>query len=433
MKEPLVMKGARFVLTMGKDLVLEDIDVRIQDGRIDSIGGVRQRGDEVMDCTGHIIMPGLVNSHTHSSMVALRGLNDDAPLRQWLESMWAVEPKLTGGTAEIASEMAFLEMIRSGTTSCLDQYEAFDAARAAEKVGIRMANGPALISRFAPAEERLELTRTFHERYKDEGRILPVVNLHSIYTNDDETMVKAGELSRELGIPLHVHCSETREEVFTSRKETGKLAVERLDSNGALHERTVLAHLGWAASWEFNRIAQTGSSVVHCPSSNLKLGTGGSFPFRDLKEKGIRIGLGTDSAASNNSLDMFREMKEMALVQKGQYWDPTACTAMDALHTATIGGNSILGLPGGRIEEGMNADLTLLNIDPSILPIRKDNLASALVYAATGSMVRGTMVQGEWVYLDGVDRWGKHLIGRMLEISRELYAILFDPIEKVGS
>ena len=425
MREPLMLENVRFCLSMtGKD-ILENVDVRIEDGRIASVGGRKQRGDEVMDCSGCILIPGLVNAHTHSSMIALRGLNDDAPLNDWLESMWAVEPKLTGDTARLASELAFLEMARYGTTACLDQYEAFEAARAALKVGIRMANGPALISRFAPAEERLKHTRTFHERYKGHDRIIPVVNLHSIYTNDDETMAKAGSLSRELGIPLHVHCSETREEVFSSRKVTGKLAVERLDSNGALHEHTVLAHMGWAASWEFNRIAEARSSVIHCPSSNLKLGTGGFFPFRDLKAKGIRIGLGTDSAASNNTLDMFREMKGMALVQKGQYWDPAACTAVDALHAATLGGDMVLALNGGAIEEGMNADLALLNIDPGILPLRKDNLTSALVYAATGSMVRGTMVQGEWIYLDGKDRNENDIASRAREISGELEGALF--------
>ncbi|MDG6224734.1 MAG: amidohydrolase [Candidatus Thermoplasmatota archaeon] len=425
MREPLMLEKVRYCLSMGGKGILENVDVRIEDGRIASVGGGKQRGDEVMDCSGCILIPGLVNAHTHSSMIALRGLNDDAPLNDWLESMWEIEPKLTGEAARLASELAFLEMARYGTTACMDQYEAFEAARAAEKAGIRMANGPALISKFAPPEERLDQTREFHDLYRGNENILPVVNLHSIYTNDDETMAKAADLSKELGIPLHVHCSETREEVFSSRKVTGKLAVERLDANGALHEHTVLAHLGWAASWEFNRIAEARSSVVHCPSSNLKLGTGGFFPFRDLKAKGIRIGLGTDSAASNNSLDMFREMKEMALVQKGQYWDPAACRAMDALHAATLGGNSILRLNGGAIEEGRIADLALLDIDPGILPLRRENLASALVYAATGSMVRGTMVHGEWIYLDGKDGNGNDISERAREISGELERSFF--------
>jgi 5-methylthioadenosine/S-adenosylhomocysteine deaminase len=428
MSEPIVLKNARFVLTMDEGKVLENVSIRISDGKIDYLGEkVRQRGDEVLNCSGCIVMPGLVNAHTHSSMVALRGLNDDAPLQDWLKSMWAVEDKLTGDLARKASELAFLEMVRTGTTSCLDMYEAFEAAEAAKTVGIRMANGPALISRFAPGKERLAQTRAFAEQYRDNERIRPVVNLHSIYTNDDETIAKAADLSRALSIPLHAHCSETRDEVFTSRKENGKLAVEKLYSHGALWERTVLVHLGWAASWEFKRISERGSSVVHCPSSNLKLGTGGFFPFRDLKAMGVRIGLGTDSAASNNSLDMFREMKEAALAQKGQYWDPTACTATGALEAATLSGDRILGLKGGAVMAGLNADLALVKIGPGILPLRKENLGSAMVYAATGDMVRGTMVQGEWVYLDGKDREGKKISSRSLDLSEELDEVLFNP------
>ena len=128
--------------------------------------------------------------------------------------------------------------------------------------------------------------------------------------------------------------------------------VEELDHCGALHDKTAIAHLGWASSWEFNRMVEKGASAVHCPTSNQKLGTGGFFPYKDLKEKGMTIGLGTDSAASNNSLDMFREMRSMALIQKMQYWDPTAGTARDALTCAVKGGNDILGLNGGTLEKG---------------------------------------------------------------------------------
>jgi cytosine/adenosine deaminase-related metal-dependent hydrolase len=428
MSEAMVLKNARFVLTMDEGKVLENVSIRVSEGRIDYLGEkVKQRGDEVLDCSGSIVMPGLVNSHTHSSMVALRGLNDDARLSDWLDSMWGIEERLTGELARKASELAFLEMVRTGTTSCLDMYEAFDAAGAAERVGLRMANGPALLSRFAPAKERLAQTREFAERYRDSDRIIPVVNLHSIYTNEDEAISKAAELSRKLRAPLHVHCSETREEVFASRKGSGKLAVERLYALGALWERAVLAHLGWAASWEFKRIQEKGCGIVHCPSSNLKLGTGGFFPFRDLKAMGVRIGLGTDSAASNNSLDMFREMKEMALVQKGQYWDATACLASDALEAGTLGGNRILGLKGGAVMAGLNADLTVVRIGPGILPLRGENLASALAYSATGDMVQGTMVQGEWVYLDGKDREGEKVSERSISLSEEINEALFSP------
>ncbi len=425
MKEPLLLKGARFVLTMSDSGILEEADIRIEDGRISDVGALKKlRGDEVLDCSNSIIMPGLVNCHTHSSMVALRGLNDDSPLKEWLSSMWEVEGRLTGETAEHASELAFLEMVRSGTTSCLDMYEAFDAARAADRVGIRMRSGPAFLSKFAPPEVRFRETERYISEYASHPRIGPVVNVHAIYTNDKETISRAAEMSKRYDIPFHIHCSETREEAFGSKKEHGKLPVELLDDLGALWEKSILVHLGWASSWEFKRLEERGASAIHCPSSNLKLGTGGFFPMKDLLSQGLRVGLGTDSAASNNSLDVFREMKEAALVQKGQYWDPAAVKAMDVLKAATITGNSVLGTDAGRIEKGMLADLVMVDIDPVLFPLRKDTLPSALVYSANGHLVKGTMVGGEWVYLDGKIADGTSLSERYDEISDKVQKAL---------
>ncbi len=362
-------------------------------------------------------MPGMINSHTHAAMVLLRGLNDDAPLDQWLSSMWEAEGKLTPDVEQMGAEMGFLEMIRTGTTGCIDMYGAFVAANAAEKVGIRMANGPPLISVFGPIEERLPMAQRFIEEYRDHDLIRPMVNLHPIYTNDEEAMIKAGELSKKEDVLLNVHCSETRKEVFENRKDRGRLALEELDRNGCIWEKTILAHLGWASSWEFNIMKEKGAGAVHCPNSNQKLATGGFFPYKDLKKMGINVGLGTDGAASNNSYDMFREMKAMALLQKGQYWEPTACTSEDALLCSTVNGYDLLDIRGGKVMEGMTADLTIVDIDPMMMPLRKDNLMSALVYSATGQMVRGTFVQGEPIYLDGKMKDGSDWRERYLDLS----------------
>ncbi len=425
MKEPIMLKNARFVLTMEGDRILQGSSIRIEEGAISQVGDVeKQRGDEVIDCSNSILMPGLVNSHTHAAMVLLRGLNDDAPLDQWLSSMWEVEGRLTPDMEEMGAELGFLEMLRTGTTTCIDMYGAFQSAVAAERTGIRMANGPPLISVFGSTEERLNQSRQFLDKYRGNERIHPIINIHSIYTNDQEALAKGGDLSRKEKVPLHIHCSETRKEVFENRKENGRLAVEELDENGCLWERTILVHLGWASSWEFNKIRSMGSKVVHCPTSNQKLGTGGFFPYRDLKDMGITVGLGTDGAASNNSLDMFREMKEMALIQKGQYWDPIASTAYDSLLSSTVNGNSLLGIYGGMLVEGMNADITILDIDPQMMPLRPDNLMSALVYSATGNMVKGTMVAGEFVYDDGKladgSDWRESYIRIVTELEDEL-------------
>jgi cytosine/adenosine deaminase-related metal-dependent hydrolase len=425
MRGPKLLKGVRFVLTMTDAGIMERTDIRVEDGRISDIGTLKKlRGDEVFDCSDSIIMPGLVNCHTHSSMVALRGLNDDSPLKEWLSSMWEIEGKLTGETAELASELAFLEMVRSGTTACLDMYEAFDAAKAADRVGIRMRNGPAFLSRFAPPETRFAETERFISEYNGHPRIGAALNVHAIYTNDKETISRAAEMSKRYDVPFHIHCSETREEAFGCKKEHGKLPVELLDDLGALWEKSILVHLGWASSWEFARMRERGASAIHCPSSNLKLGTGGFFPMKDLLSQGLRVGIGTDSAASNNSLDMFREMKEAALVQKGQYWDPAAVRAMDVLMAATVTGSSILGTDAGSISVGALADLVMVDIDPILTPLRKDTLPSALVYSANGHLVKGTMVGGEWVYLDGRLRYGNGFIQRYQDLGEKVRVVI---------
>ena len=420
MNEPIYLKQARFILTMDGNRILENASVRIEDGYISQVGDIdKERGDEVIDCSDSVIMPGMINSHTHAAMVLLRGLNDDSPLDQWLASIWEVEGRLTPDLERMGAEMGFMEMIRTGTTGCIDMYGAHTAAKAAETVGIRMANGHPLISIFGPTEERLKVARDFIERYKGHERIYPIVNLHAIYTNDEDAMRKAAELSKEENVLLHVHCAETRKEVFENRKDRGRLALEELDANGCIWEKTLLAHMGWASSWEFRKMKEKGAKAVHCPNSNQKLATGGFFPYKDLKEMGAVVGLGTDGAASNNSLDMFREMKAMALLQKGQYWDATACQAEDALLCSTVNGYNILGICGGKVGEGMSADLTMIDIDPMLMPLRRDNLMSALVYSATGNLVRGTFIQGEPVYLDGKMRNGEDWTERYRELSNE--------------
>ncbi|MEA3558415.1 MAG: amidohydrolase family protein, partial [Candidatus Thermoplasmatota archaeon] len=225
MTDPIFLKNARFVLSMDEGKIYENTNIRIEEGSISRIGELdSSRGDEIIDCSGSIVMPGIVNSHTHAAMVLLRGLNDDAPLQEWLESMWAVETKFKPKIEQMGAEMGFLEMIRTGTTACIDMYGADTAAAAASSVGIRLGAGVPLISIFGKTEDRLAAGRKFIDEHRDYDRVIPMVNLHSIYTNDEEAMVKAGELSREKDVLLNVHCSETRKEVFENKRDHGRLA-----------------------------------------------------------------------------------------------------------------------------------------------------------------------------------------------------------------
>jgi cytosine/adenosine deaminase-related metal-dependent hydrolase len=307
----------------------------------------------------------------------------------------------------------------------MDQYGALPAVEAVKNVGMRLANGVPLITVWGGAKERLVKAREFIKEFQGHDRVIPIVNLHSTYTNTDETIAKCGEMSKEEDVILHVHCSETRKEVFDNKREKNRLGVEELDHHGCIWEKSVLVHMGWASSWEFNIIKEKEASLVHCPTSNQKLATGGFFPYRDLKDMGIQVGLGTDGAASNNSLDMFREMKEMALVQKGQYWDPMAACAGDVLRSAITSGSGILGINSGMISKGKNADLCVLDIGSGMVPLRKENLLSNIVYSSTGDQVRTTMVGGDLVFNEGRMFNGQYLKERCLDLGEKVNSLLY--------
>ncbi|HDD59704.1 MAG TPA: amidohydrolase [Euryarchaeota archaeon] len=406
----MILKGARFVITQDeKRRVLEGADVRIGGDRIREVGRdlKPERGEEVVDLEGRVVLPALINAHNHAPMVLFRGYEDDRPLKEWLQRMWAKEGRLTGRVARAGAKLALLESLSHGIATTLDMYEAEEVAKAALEVGMRVATAPPLISVFAPAEERLKATERFHRNYRGNPYVLPVVNLHSVYTNDEDAIRRAAELSKELNVPLHVHASETREEIYECRKKTGKLPVEYLDSLGAVWERSVLVHLGWVARWEINIMAERGAKAVHCPSSNMKLGTGGFFPYPVFRERGITVGLGTDSAASNNTQDLFREMRMMALIQKHQYWNSSIVTAQDALDVATRGGAEVVGIKAGRIEKGYLADIAVLEITPEMLPLRRENLISNVVYSTTGNLVERVFVGGREVFRRGSEEFNE--------------------------
>lgn len=422
----MILKNLRYIITQdSRRRLLEGSDIKIEGDTIVEVGsGLRpERGEEVIDLTGRIAMPALINAHNHTPMILFRGYEDDRPLKEWLERMWAKEDRLTGDVARAGAKVALLESLSKGTATTLDMYEAEEVAKAALEVKVRVATAPPLISVFAPYEERLKATERFYRTYRDNPYVIPIVNLHSVYTNDEEAIRKAAELSRRLDVPLHVHASETREEIYQCKEKTGKLPVEYLDSLGAVWEKSVLVHLGWVARWEINMMAERGARAVHCPSSNMKLGTGGFFPYPVFREKGITVGLGTDSAASNNTQDMFREMRMMALIQKHQYWNSSLVTAQDALDAATRGGAEAVGIRAGRIEAGYLADIAILSVTAEMLPLRRGNLLSSIVYSATGDAVERVYVGGEEVYRRGSEEFVERLRSALAE-AREFLSCL---------
>jgi len=384
----------------GELRIIKNATVVVEDGLIMGIDkNVEARGFDVIDCSGHVLMPGLVNAHTHTAMSLLRGFFDDAELPLWLSKMWSVERELTPHIVAKASELSIMEMVMTGTTAFIDMYYYPEAtAEVILRYGLRAALGPTFIDMMRdPAGVEKEL-RNFVSEFGSSRLIKPIINVHSVYAVSRDTLLRIKELSDELGLPIHMHVSETRDEVYEVKRRYGVFPVEYLGQLGLVSDKLQLVHLGWVTNWELGIIARAGAKVIHAPTSNMKLATAGHFPMRELMEMGVIVGLGTDGPASNNSLDMFREMKMAVLLQRHSYWD-VSIKAYHAFKAATINGYSLLGLRGGCLDSGCVADVVLLDSrNPRLQPLRMDNLLSNIVYSADGSVVDLVLVNGKIVY-----------------------------------
>ena len=355
---------------------------------------------------GKLVTPGLINLHTHVPMTLLRGYGDDMALTPWLEEkIWPVEAKLTSETVSSGTKLGLLEMIASGTTTFLDMYFFEDTiARVTEEAGVRGFLGFGILDYGTPEfpfEKLFSACESFIRKWRNNSLITPVVAPHGTYTCNPETLKRARELAEKYDVPLHIHCSETRDEVYTVMRNYGKRPVEILRETGLLSEKMVLAHCGWITKNEVYEIAKNGASVAHCPVSNMKIATGGVAPIPEFLSAGVNVGLGTDGAASNNTLDMFETMKFAALIQKQHRWDPQVLPAQTVFDFATIMGAKALGIEKeiGSIEEGKKADIILIDLSkPHLTPCHDP--VSHIVYAARGSDVYATIVNGQPLMID---------------------------------
>jgi 5-methylthioadenosine/S-adenosylhomocysteine deaminase len=310
-----------------------------------------------------------------------------------------VEAKLDKKAIEAGTQLGLLEMIASGTTSYLDMYFFEETiATVTEKAGMRGFLGFALIDFDTPEYKAQDLVlqcEQFVKRWKKHDLIHPVVAVHSTYVCNPEALQNAHAIATKYDTLLHTHCSETRDEVYEVEKKYGVRPVEHLKKTGLLCNRMLLAHCGWITKNEILDIQQAGARVSHCPVSNMKIATGGYAPIPELLDANVPVSLGTDGAASNNTLDMFETMKFCALSQKNHRWDPTILPAQTVVDLATRGGARCLGAQHtlGSLEEGKTADLILLDLKkPHLTPLHDP--ISHLVYAARGSDVCTTIVNG---------------------------------------
>jgi 5-methylthioadenosine/S-adenosylhomocysteine deaminase len=349
----------------------------------------------------HVLMPGLVNAHTHAAMSLLRGLADDLPLMRWLEEhVWPAERKhVSRDFVRDGTLLACAEMLRGGITCFNDMYFFPDASlEAALAVGLRSAQGMIVIefpSAYAsdPADY-LRRGLELRDRSRDEPLASFCLAPHAPYTVSDESLKKISTLSAELDVPVHIHLHETRSEIERSLAEHGVRPLERLARLGLVGPGLVAVHAVHLEAAEIDSLAQHGCSVVHCPSSNLKLASGFA-PVAALLKKGVNVALGTDGAASNNRLDLFQEMRSAALLAKAVANDPQAMPAHAALRAATLSGARALGLERviGSIEPGKAADLIAVDFSAMELSPCYD-VASHLVYAAGREHVSHAWVDG---------------------------------------
>ena len=351
--------------------------------------------DQSIDAAGGIVLPGLINAHTHLAMTAFRGFADDVDLQDFLGKLFPAEAKIMSDRhVRVGVRAAFAEAMLSGCTAALDMYWYPDASiDEARKAGFRLQTGPLFIGSDGPDNI------AFEQRLANATSSAPHswILAHGTYTMDPTQLVAAGELATTAGARFHIHASENAGEVSDVQSRYGRTPVELLDDNGLLRAGTVLAHAVVLTDAEITRIAQTGTAIAHCPSSNMKLASGFCL-VPELLAAGVIVGLGTDGPSSSNDLDMFTAMRVAALIHKGNRLDPTAVPASTVLRMATMGSATALGIAQsvGSIEVGKKADLVRLDpSSPSLTPVYDP--ISTIVYAASRADVVDVWIDGNAV------------------------------------
>lgn len=400
------------IVTMNDNMeVVRNGSLLIENGKIKQLcsGEIHDSEAELTDAGGMIVMPGFINTHTHVPMTMLRGYADDLPLHEWLmEHIFPAEAKMvTPENIRTASRLAFIEMIKSGTVCFNDMYFFEDLiAEEAEKAGIRGVMNESLIdfptASFQTVEEGLALAEKLIRKWQGHAIIHPSVAAHSPYTCSKETLQKAKKLADKYNTLLQIHVAETRKEVEDLTAKTGKTPGEYLHSIGLLGRNVIAAHCVWLTPSEIELFATSGTSVAHCPKSNLKLASGIADTHTYLKA-GVTVSIGTDGTASNNTLDMVEEMRFAALLPKATHYNPEAVNASAALRMATINGARALGLEDitGSLEIGKSADLIMVRSDAgNMIPVY--NEYSAIVYAMNSKNIKHSMVNGEWIMKDRI-------------------------------
>jgi 5-methylthioadenosine/S-adenosylhomocysteine deaminase len=407
MKESILIKGGT-LLTMDEQDAIVQGDLLIRDGLITSIGEAGRAADVVIDAEDCAVLPGFVQTHIHLCQTLFRGAADDLPLLDWLKKrVWPMEAAHTAASIKVSARLGIAELIKGGTTCALTMEtvnHTEEVFKVVEESGFRATVGKCMMDKGddvpaalheqteASIEQSLALLEEWHG--KGDGRIRYCFAPRFALSCTSELLSRVGQLAREHKVMVHTHASENKNECALVETETGLRNVTYLDSLGISGRHVVLAHCVHLDVAEFETLAHTQTNVAHCPSSNLKLGSGIAEITRML-ESGISVSLGADGAACNNRLDMFTEMRSMALLQKARR-GPEVLPAKQALRIATIGGARALGLENqiGTLETGKRADVIVVDLNSLHSTPRPADLVSAVVYSAQPADVRSVVIDG---------------------------------------
>ena len=384
------------------DIYIEgSVIARIVTSADDPCGQIPASGVEVVDCQGKTAMPAFVNMHTHAGMSLMRGIEEDVPLKEWIDRIWEVESHIDGDFVYHATKVACLEMIKSGTVTFNDQYWfPLMARKAAVEMGLRPVISYVVLDHNNKEEaefQKDECVRTYEESlgWKDGG--LFSMAFHAIYSVSEEMMLWSAEFARKHGLKLHIHLSETEKEVRDCMAgHNGLSPVEYLDRLGILGPDVIAAHTLWLSDEDVRILGERKVNCVHNINSNTKLASGYRFRYNELRDAGANVCIGTDGCASSNNLDMLEALKTTALFQKAWRENPKALPLYELISLATRNGADALGLDTGRLEAGMQADICIVNTDSSFF-LSPGSFLSNFIYSAHSDCIDSLISMGRFV------------------------------------
>jgi 5-methylthioadenosine/S-adenosylhomocysteine deaminase len=403
----ILIKGATIVPMTGPDQIILNGELAIEGDVIKAVGpagtvDASWSADKVIDGQGKLVIPGFINCHTHAAMTLLRSYADDLPLMDWLKNkIWPVEDNLIAEDIYWGTMLSVAEMIKSGTTTFLDMYFHMDqVGKVAEETGIRAVLSRGMIGFGEKAKTSIQEARDLKDLWHNQadGRITVMLGPHAPYTCPPDFLKEVKVLAQQLGLGIHIHLAETLGEVEDIRKEYGKRPIELMNELGLFDgTHVVAAHCVHLTDGEIAILAEKGVGVAHNPESNMKLASG-IAPVPKMLEQGVKVGLGTDGASSNNNLDMLQEMRSAALIHKVNAMDATVVPAYQALEMATLGGARVLGLDNeiGSLKPGFKADLLILDLEKPHLYPHHDVVAN-LVYSAQAADIDTVIINGKIV------------------------------------